>query len=194
MIARLVDVTLENLRLAPPACLESVFWELPPGAGGTAEDARFHKEEWFSSTLLEWGACGKLSMEGDRADGFAQYAPGPYFPRLDDYRCGRVSDDAVYLSYCYVEEPRRGTGLGSRLLRTVAREMVDRGYRAVEAIGDRDWSDGWVLPARFLGATGFRVLREDPRFPLMRLDLRVTVGAGAAHERAAVPLPEPGSP
>ncbi len=189
MIARLIDVTLENLSLAPPACLESVFWELPPGAGGTPEDARFHKEEWFSSTLLEWGSCGKLGLSADRSEAFAQYAPGPYFPRLADYRCGRVSDDAAYLSYCYVVGSERGAGLGSRLLRTVARDLVDRGYRAVEAIGDRDCRDGWVLPAPFLGANGFQVLRKDPRFPLMRLDLRVAVGVSAGREAAAVPLP-----
>jgi GNAT superfamily N-acetyltransferase len=187
--ARFVDVTLDNLRSAPPECLESVFWELADAC--PPEDARFHKEEWFSSTLLEWGTCGKLFLDppDERSQAFAQYAPGPYFPRLAGYRCGEVSDDAAYLSYCYVVGTQRGTGLGSRLVRTVARELVDRGYRAVEAIGDRDCRDGWVLPAPFLSANGFRVLREDPRFPLMRLDLRVTVGASAHSEAAALPLP-----
>jgi GNAT superfamily N-acetyltransferase len=188
MVDRLVDVTLDNLRLAPPQCLDSVFWEVRSTA--PLEDARFHKEEWFSSTLLEWGGCGKLAVDEERSDGFAQYAPGPYFPRLEDYRCGRVSDDAVYLSYCYVVEGRRGAGLGTRLVRTVARDLVDRGYRAVEAIGDREARQDWVLPAAFLAANGFGVLLEDPRFPLMRLDLRVAVGAAAAHHAAAVPLPD----
>jgi GNAT superfamily N-acetyltransferase len=190
MAARFIDVTLENLGSAPLECLESVFWELADESMSAPEDARFHKEEWFSSTLLEWGACGKLCLgsSDDRSEGFAQYAPGPYFPRLADYRCGRVSDDAAYLSYCYVVGPQRGTGLGSRLVRTVAREMVERGYRAVEAIGDCDCQEGWVLPAPFLAANGFRVLREDPRFPLMRLDVRVAVGAGATKETAALSL------
>jgi GNAT superfamily N-acetyltransferase len=189
--ARFIDVTLDNLGTAPPECLESVFWEISDESMCAPEDARFHKEEWFSSTLLEWGSCGKLGLSAaeDRSEAFAQYAPGPYFPRLADYRCGRVSDDAAYLSYCFVVGPERGAGLGSRLLRTVARDLVDRGYRAVEAIGDRDCRDGWVLPAPFLGANGFQVLREDPRFPLMRLDLRITVGASAGREAAAVPLP-----
>jgi GNAT superfamily N-acetyltransferase len=191
MAPRFIDVTLDNLGSAPPECLESVFWELSDESMCAPEDARFHKEEWFSSTLLEWGSCGKLSVGSpdDGSEAFAQYAPGPYFPRLADYRCGRVSDDAAYLSYCYVVGSRRGTGLGSALVRTVARDMVDRGYRAVEAIGDRDCRDGWVLPAPFLAANGFQVLREDPRFPLMRLDLRVAVPAGAAPGAAAVPLP-----
>jgi GNAT superfamily N-acetyltransferase len=187
-----VDVTLDNLGLAPRVCLETVFWELADGSETTPEDARFQKEEWFSWTLLEWGTCGKLSVGEGRADAYAQYAPGLYFPRLADYRCGKVSEDAVYLSYCYVVENRRGAGLGTRLLRAVAREILERGYRAVEAIGDRDWKEGWVLPASFLGSNGFRILREDPRFPLMRLELRSVVGAGAAREAAAIPLPETG--
>jgi len=43
----------------------------------------------------------------------------------------------------------------------------------VEAIGDRR-SDGkeWVLPVTFLAANGFRVVRDDERHPLLRLDLR----------------------
>jgi GNAT superfamily N-acetyltransferase len=188
-----VDVTLDNLGLAPSVCLEAVFWELPDGPAPAPEDARFHKEEWFSSTLLEWGNCGKLSIEEGATDAFAQYAPGPYFPRLADYRCGKVSDDAVYLSYCFVVENRRGAGLGTGLLRTVAREVVDRGYRAVEAIGDRDWKEGWVLPAPFLASNGFRVVLEDPRFPLMRLELRAVVGVSSARAASAIPLPEAGS-
>jgi GNAT superfamily N-acetyltransferase len=190
MSVRFLDVTLDNLGLAPAECLETVFWEL--GEERAPEDARFHKEEWFSWTLLEWGTCGKLSAadSGEASDGFVQFAPGPFFPRLAEYRCGRVSDDAVYLSYCYVVEPRRGSGLGSRLIRAVAGDLLDRGYRAIEAIGDRDWREGWVLPAPFLAANGFRVLRDDPRLPLMRLELRATVGAAAARDAAAVPVPE----
>lgn len=190
MSVRFLDVTLDNLGKAPPECLDTVFWEIG-GETQQPEDARFHKEEWFSWALLEWGRCGKLcESEPGRSDAFAQYAPGPFFPRLAEFRCGRVSEDAVYLSYCYVVEPRRGNGLGSRLIREVAGDVRGRGYQAIEAIGDRDWREGWVLPAAFLAANGFRVIHEDPRLPLMRLDLEATVAVGAAHDTVAVPLPE----
>jgi GNAT superfamily N-acetyltransferase len=150
-----------------------VFWELdadPP------VDPRFEKEEWFSSTMLEWGTCGKLLIEDREALGFAEYAPASLFPRLGRFRSGRVSSDAVYLSYCYVVERRRGFGLGTELVRAVARDLVDRGYRALEALGDRERSgESWVLPAPFLLANGFGVVRDHPRFPLMRLDLATAV-------------------
>lgn len=163
-----VDVTLENLADCPSEILSSVFWELeqeePPVEAG------FLKEEWFSSTLLEWGACGKLLIDAGVV-GFAQYGPPALFPRLARFRCGRVSPDAIYLSYCYMVPKRRGRGGGSRLIRTVARDLLERGYPALEAIGDREWEGDWVLPAGFLAASGFAVIREDRRFPLMRLEL-----------------------
>jgi GNAT superfamily N-acetyltransferase len=172
--------------------LSVLFWEMdsdedPPDPG-------LEKEEWFSEVLLEWGSCGKLALEDEPGGvGFAQYAPASFFPRLSRFRCGRISEDAVYLGYCYVVGRRRGLGLGTGLIRSVARDLVDRGIRAVEAIGDRAWTDGWVLPAPFLTANGFRVLREDPRYPLLRLDLRAAIQPREAAGAAAVPLPAPGA-
>lgn len=182
---RVVDVTLENLADLPDEALASVFWELdleePP------VDARFQKEEWFSSTLLEWGPCGKLLVDKG-ISGFAQFAPPDLFPRLGRFRCGDVSPDAVYLSYCYLVPGRRGRGGGTELVRTVARDLCDRGYQALEAIGDREWAGDWVLPAGFLAASGFAVLREDRRFPLMRLDL-ATLREPVVLQAEAVALP-----
>ena len=164
-----VDVDLLNLPLAPKECLTSVFWEIDDEADDL--DPFFHKEEWFSSTLLEWGRCGKLMVEGEDAGGFAQYAPETLFPRLAAFPAARVSADAAYLAYCFVVEGRRGHGWGTALVRDVARDVVERGYRALEAVGDRAWDGGWVLPEAFLDSCGFRVLRDHPRFPLLRLDL-----------------------
>jgi GNAT superfamily N-acetyltransferase len=198
---RLLDVTLDNLSIAPPAVLDAVFWELDVDS---PVEPRFEKEEWFSSTLLEWGPCGKLIVDGDDAVGFTQYAPASLFPRLAEFRCGGVSSDAIYLSYCFVEEGSRGRGMGTHLVRAVARELADRGYRAVEALGEVSWEGSWVLPKGFLAANGFSVLRDDPRYPLMRLDLRAAVGpdeeaaAAAVEEEApepavSLPLPAPGA-
>jgi GNAT superfamily N-acetyltransferase len=191
MARRFVDVTLDNLREAPPEILSAVYWEVevddPPAEPG------FEKEEWFSDVLLQWGTCGKMIVEEDLgAVAFAEYAPASFFPRLARFRSGRVSADAVYLSYCYVIERRRGFGLGTELVRNVGSDPLDRGIRAVEAIGDRAWTDGWVLPASFLGAGGFQVVREDPRYPMMRLDLRTVIRARETAEAAAAPLPAPG--
>jgi GNAT superfamily N-acetyltransferase len=187
----IVDVDLENFRLLPAACIVAVFWEVAEvGEVDRDMDPRFEKEQWFSATLLEWGRCGKLVVEKGRTVAFAEYAPAMLFPRLVRYPASAAtSSDAVYLSYCFVEEGHRGRGLGRELIRAVARDAAARGYRGVEAIGDRGWDGTWVLPASFLRATGFEVVRDDPRFPLLRLDLDDVSGPARALGRAAVELP-----
>jgi GNAT superfamily N-acetyltransferase len=186
--AVVVDVDLVNLHRAPKQCLTSVFWEIDEEAEDL--DPFFHKEEWFSSTLLEWGRCGKLMTEGDGTPGFAQYAPDTLFPRLERFPRRETSRDAVYLAYCFVEEGRRGKGRGRALVRDVARDVVERGYLGLEAIGDRDWDGGWVLPEAFLAKCGFRILRDHPRYPLLRLDLMERAGAPAvSRERVSLRLP-----
>jgi GNAT superfamily N-acetyltransferase len=183
---RLLDVTLDKFPELPPETRTSLYWETDTDE--EPADAAFAKEEWFSEVLLEWGTCGLALMEEDRGTvGFAQFAPPAFFPRLSRFRCGKVSDDAVYLAYCYVVTARRGFGVGTQLIRGVAGVLVERDVRAVEALGDREGSDGWVLPAPFLGANGFHVVREDPRFPLMRLDLTTSMQPKEAAGWAAVP-------
>ena len=128
MSPHIVDVDVDSFRLIPAECQTALFWELPSAA--SVEDARFQKEEWFSSTLLEWGGCGKLLIEGEAVLGFAQYAPVTLFGRVEEFPAGNVSDDAVYLGYCYLDANARGRGLGRRLVGAVARDIVERGYRA----------------------------------------------------------------
>jgi GNAT superfamily N-acetyltransferase len=183
---RLVDVTLDNLGDLPPEARNSLYWETDTDE--EPADPGFQKEEWFSEVLLEWGTCGLAFVEEERGTvGFAQFAPATFFPRLPRFRCGRVSGDAVYLAYCYVVAVRRGFGVGTQLIRAVAGALLGRDVRAVEALGDRERSDSWVLPAPFLGANGFQVVRDDPRFPLMRLDLTTAVRPKEAAGWAAVP-------
>ncbi len=171
MRRQIVDVDLENFHMVPKACIASVFWEL--GEVDPDVDARFEKEEWFSSTLLEWGRCGKLVFDDGDVVAFAEYAPAALFSRLTQYPASAAaSADAGYLAYCFVEAGHRGRGLGTELVRAVARDVVERGYRALEAIGDRAWDGSWVLPVPFLVANGFGVVRDHPRYPLLRLDLR----------------------
>lgn len=185
-MSRILDVTLENLSTAPREVLETLFWEMR--GDESAVDARFQKEEWFSSTMLEWGTCGKLAVgEDEGAMGFAEYAPPALFPGIGRYRSGRCSPDAVYLAYCYVLPRHRGRSLGTQLVRAVARDLVDRGFRALEALGERDWSGGWLLPSEFLVANRFRVLRDDALVPLFRLDLRERHVPREAASAAAVP-------
>jgi GNAT superfamily N-acetyltransferase len=189
---RLVDVTLENLSDLPSDVRSAVYWELE--IDDTQVGPEFEKEEWFSQVLLEWGSCGKMLVEDELgAVACGQYGPPSFFPRLAHFRCGRVSPDAIYLAYCYVVPQRRGFGLGTEIIRAAAADLIDRGFRALESIGSRAGAEGWVLPVSFLASGGFVVVRDDARFPLMRLDLSAAVEPQEAEEAVAVPLPAPGA-
>jgi len=182
----LLDVTLDNLARAPDEVLQTVYWEME--GDDPAVDARFQKEEWFSATLLEWGPCGKLLVEGEETIGFAEYAPPSLFPRVAAFDAGRPSADAVYLAYCFVAPRHRGRGVGSELIRAVARDMLDRGYRALESLGEHVWTGGWLLPGGFLAAGGFRVLNDHPTTALWRLE---PAEAARPHRTAAAAAARP---
>lgn len=188
MSRRLVHLTLDNLSDLPAPCRRCVFWELDPVAGRRAAedgDTELEKEAWISDTLLEWGSCGVLVYADTIPAGYALYAPPAYVPRSLAFPTSPVGADAVLLAAARVVPEFRGGGLGRVLVQSVAREVVRRGFRAIEAFGhhgigqvpgdDVSEGDGCVLPADYLRAVGFKTVRPHPRVSRLRLDIRSTV-------------------
>ena len=100
MTRRLVSVTLDNLDDLPKRCRRCVFWELDPVSYARAEevgDPALEKEAWISSTLLEWGSCGKIAYVDGAPAGYVLYAPPMYVPRSLAFPTSPVSADAVLL-------------------------------------------------------------------------------------------------
>jgi GNAT superfamily N-acetyltransferase len=187
MSRRLVSVTLDNLSDLPPTCRNCVYWELDPVAGQRAcdtGDTALEKEAWLSDTLLEWGSCGLLAYVDGVPAGYALYAPAAYVPRSVAFPTSPVSADAALLMTARLMPEFLGQGLGRMLVQGVAREIVRRGIRAVEAFG-RMADDGpepprsaephCLLPAEYLLAVGFKTVRPHPRTPRLRLDVKTTV-------------------
>ena len=179
MTRRTVNVTLDNLDELPRKCRSCVFWELDPVGHERAleaGDTRFEKESWVSATLLEWGSCGKIVYVDGSPAGFVLYAPPAYVPRSIAFPTSPVSADAVLLMTGQVLPDFQGGGLGRMLLQAVAKDLVRRGVRAIEAFGDEEWvNPTCVLPASHLRAVGFKTHRAHPRYPLMRLELKSAV-------------------
>jgi len=176
---RIVSLTLDTLEDLPPTCRRCVFWELDPVARSRAEemgDTAFEKEAWLSGTLLEWGSCGKLIYVDDALAGFITFAPPSYVPRSIAFPTSPISADAVLLMTAHVVPEFRSGGLGRVLLQTLAKELTRRGVRAIEAFGDTSGELGaCVLPAGHLRAVGFKTVRQHPRWPRLRLDLKSSV-------------------
>jgi GNAT superfamily N-acetyltransferase len=194
---RLVNVTLDNLDDLPARCRSCVYWELDPVACERAEQnggAALEKEAWVSDTLLEWGSCGQLMYVDGVPAGYVLYAPPAYVPRSVAFPTSPVSPDAVLLMTGRIVPEFRGGGLGRILVQGVARDIVRRGVRAIEAFGRTDPGDhpgrpgdeapsayreaadySCVLPADYLRAVGFKTVRPHPRVPRLRLDVRTAV-------------------
>ncbi|NEB56108.1 GNAT family N-acetyltransferase [Streptomyces griseus] len=176
---RLVPLTLDNLPDLPERCRSCVFWELDPVSGEAAVKAgkpKLEKEAWISAVLLEWGSCGRVVYVDDVPAGFVLYAPPAYVPRSTAFPTSPVSPDAVQLITGLIVPAYQGQGLGRVLVQTVAKDVLRRGFKAIEAFGDtRSEQATCVLPAEHLLAVGFKTVRPHPVHPRLRLDLRTTL-------------------
>ena len=179
MSRRAVNVTLDNLDDLPLRCRRCVFWELDPQAGERAVEAgdtAFEKESWISATLLDWGSCGKVVYVDGVAAGYVLYAPPAHVPRSVAFPTSPVSGDAVLLMTGSVLPEFSGGGLARMLLQGVAKDLVRRGVRALEAFGDERWEKpACVLPADYLRSVGFKTVRPHHRYPRLRLELKSAV-------------------
>jgi hypothetical protein len=179
MSRRVANVTLDNLDDLPLRCRRCVFWELDPVARARAEDSgdsAFEKEAWVSATLLDWGSCGKVVYVDGVAAGFALFAPPAYIPRSVAFPTSPVSPDAVLLMTGHILEEFADQGLGRMLIQNVAKDLLRRNVRAIEAFGDAQGKSGHcLLPADYLLAVGFKTVRPHHRWPRLRLELKNTV-------------------
>lgn len=185
MSRRIVNLTLDTLEDLPRTCRGCVFWELDPVSADRAcanGDPGIDKEAWVSQTLLEWGSCGKIAYVDGMSAGFVMYAPPAYVPRANAFPTSPVSPDAVMFMTGNVVAPFAGGGIGRMLVQAMARDLIKRGIRAIEAFGDakfgeldEDFPAGCVTPADFFLAVGFKTVRPHPRFPRLRMELRTAL-------------------
>jgi GNAT superfamily N-acetyltransferase len=166
---KVVALNVDTLDLLLAPCRRCVFWELGHKARPLgSEEAGLQKEAWLSSIVLEWGQAARP-----------------------------VSRDAVLLATLAVSPPFEGQGIGRVLLQSMARDLIKRRVRAVEAFADRVWTGrNCHIPIDFLESCGFQVVREHPRYPLLRMDLRTVVRWKDAREAAleALRVPAPVQP
>ncbi len=176
---RLVPLTLDNLPDLPKRCRSCVFWELDPVSGEAAVKAgtpELEKEAWISAVLLEWGSCGRVAYVDEVPVGFVLYAPPAYVPRSTAFPTSPVSPDAVQLMTAWIMPSYQGQGLGRVMVQTVAKDLLRRGFKAIEAFGNARWTEpACLLPAEHLLSVGFKTVRPHPLHPRLRLELRTTL-------------------
>jgi GNAT superfamily N-acetyltransferase len=168
-------LTLDHLAALDVPCRSCLFWERDPVRRRQVEDAAGEKDAWLSHVLREWGSCGRVVLVDDAPAGYVVYAPEAFLPGSGGFPTAPVSPDAVLMTTAYVVPAHRGGGLGRMLVQGMARDLVGRDIRAVEAFGDTRGAGPCVLPTDFLGSVGFKTLRAHGTSPRMRMDLRTTV-------------------
>ena len=188
---KVVRLTLDHLEELTAPCRSCVFWQLDPvRRERVGDDHAAHSDEvdaWVSLVLREWGSCGRVALVDGVPQGFVLYAPESFLPGAASFATAPVSADAVLMTQVYVAPGARRGGLGRMLVQGMARDLVERGIKAVEAFGDTRGDVGWdtrrpprdhprgsrcVASVEFLGSVGFKTHRPHPRNPRMRMDLR----------------------
>lgn len=179
MARRIAHVTLDNLDDIPMKCRRCVFWELDPVGADRAQAAgttELEKEAWVSAVLLDWGSCGCIAYVDDVPAGYVLYAAPALVPRSVAFPTSPVSADAVLLMVAHILPDFAGGGLGRMLVQNVAKDLMRRGVKAIEAFGSAEWSaPACVLPVDFLLSVGFKTVRPHPRFPRLRLELKTAL-------------------
>lgn len=170
-----VRLTLDHLDALPAPCRSCLFWECDAVRRDRVEEPVLEKQAWVSEVLREWGSCGRVAVVDDELVGYVLYAPGGFVPGAAGFPTSPVSPDAVLMTTAWVAPHARGGGVGRMLVRAMARDLVDRDVRAVEAFGRAGGTARCTVPVDFLARVGFRTHRAHPLTPRLRMDLRTTL-------------------
>jgi GNAT superfamily N-acetyltransferase len=173
MRRKVMPVTFKTLDRSGLECVSCLRWE-----GISTDDdteRRRLKAESVHRAIKSWGEFGKIVSLDDQVLAFAQYAPAEFWPGIKCFGTDLVSDDAVLLTCLNVQPPARGQGLGRILLQSIEAGLVKRKIKAIEVFTTRG-EDHPPGPIEFYLQNGFYIARDDPRYPLLRLELKALVG------------------
>jgi len=137
MTRRIVPLTVDTLADVPLPCAQCAFWELARSTGSP----RVRRRRMPSPSVrggLDRERLGSLRpgrVRGRRPAGFVTYAPPAYVPRAQAFPTAPISSDAVLLMALRVRPEASGTGLGRALVQAMAKDLLKRGVRAIEAYG-----------------------------------------------------------
>ncbi len=166
-------------------CAPCVFWQTLPRNGHDAEiEPDRLLAEWVQTVTIEWGPPGRVAYVDDAPVGHLLLAPARHVPRLAAFATA-PSDPATLMlvTACVADDrgptlDRTGAALRKLLVRAAAKDALRRGSRTLDVIGARATAvEGHpcVLPVDELERLGFRVERDHPVHPRLRLDLRALV-------------------
>jgi len=179
---KIVDLSVENLKKVPEvehipySCKYCLYWEFPEEHDKLPFDAkkeRFCKKlGWLNAVSKLFGNCGKLAYLDNRMVGYAEYAPSKFLPNSKTYPYGPTGDDAILIACLYIfRKEARGLGVGQILLENIIFELKNRNFKAVETFARKGYVENPSGPIELYIKNGFKIHKDDQKFPLMRLEL-----------------------
>ncbi len=105
------------------------------------------------------------------------------FPKLKSFNVFPIDSESIFLGCIYVVPEYRGMNVGKKLLIELEKDMIKEKVGSIESIGKRYseniYEEGCLnsppIPFKFLINNGFYLKKNDPFYPLLRLDLKSTV-------------------
>jgi hypothetical protein len=131
---------------------------------------------WFK----EHGGKIKAAFTGKECIGVI-LAGGYYlFPRLKEFNIFPPDFDSIFVGCIYVIPKYRETSVDKRLLIELEKELLAEKVKSIESIGKRlnddideeEYYESPNVPFKFLINNGFYLKKNDPLFPLLRLDMK----------------------
>lgn len=194
-------MTAADLASLPDPCGRCTFWETSLADLASPPDHRNRtgiKAEWAEAVTARWGHCGVIAVNDGETIGYLTMAPAMYVPRLGAFATTPVSHDAAVLMSVRVVDEFRGKGIGRQMVQSAAALAARRDIRALEAVGTYHQEPSCMLPAGWLEAVGFVVVRPHAVTPRLRMDLQATLrwkpDFGAAWNRLTGLVAQPAPP
>ncbi|MCU1536298.1 MAG: GCN5-related N-acetyltransferase [Humibacillus sp.] len=182
-------------------CAPCTFWQTVPHHGHReARDPLDVLTAWVEEVCADWGPPGRVVYDAGVPVGHVVLAPARLVPRLAAFATAPSDPATVMLLAATTRDP----GLRKTLVHAAAKDVLRQGGRALDVVAARPVALGrhaCVLEAAPLERLGFRVERDHPAYPRLRMELRTVVtlreGAAAYVARAlaripgVAPAPEP---
>lgn len=173
------------------------FWQTVPRNGAIVRrDPLDVLAEWVRDVTAEWGPPGRIAYVDGRPVGHVLLAPARYVPRLAAFPTGPSDPSTLVLLTVRVNADQQGRGLRKALIHAAVKDALRHRVRSIDVIGARPVAvrrHPCVLEAAFLEKVGFRIARDHPTYPRLRLDLRTVVTvreeAAAAVRRLLAKVP-----
>ncbi len=164
--------------LAGP-CSPCSFWQTVPHNGHAIEpDPLVLLGNWVREVTEDWGPPGRVAYVDGRAAGYVLLAPARHVPRLAAFATAPSDPSTIMLLTTCAAEGESGRTLRKALVQGAAKDALRHKARSIDAIGARTHAarqHPCVLEVDFLERVGFRLARDHPAYPRLRLDLRTVL-------------------